>query len=176
MHTNRNGIGKSFTRLAGAVVILGVMAGGCDAIFPKKVKEEDCDKWVGHVFDVAKDEFESAIKTCPDDLKKQMKKGSDKALDKEKDKAVKKCKKHVDEKYESKEADCFMKAANFKDLKACKFKVTDDKDDKDDDKDPAAAFDKLKKMCDKAGGKAKADDDAADDDAKAKKKGDDDDN
>jgi hypothetical protein len=154
--------------MAGAVVVLGVMAGGCDAIFPKKVKEEDCEKWVGHTFDVAKDEFESAIKECPADLKKQMKKGLDKGFDKEKEKTVKKCKKHVDEKYEAKEAECFMKASTLKDMKACKFKIADD-GDKDDDKDPSKVFEELKKQCEKAGGKSKGDDD---DD---KKKGDDDD-
>jgi hypothetical protein len=188
MHSNRNGFGNAWTRLAGAVVVLGVMAGGCDAIFPKKVKDEDCDKWVNHAFDVAKEGFEAAIKSCPDDMKKQMKKGMDKGLEKEKDKAVKRCKKHVDEKYESKDAECWTKAADLKALKACKFKMGDEglKDPKnDDDKDPQEVFDDLKKMCDKAakakGGdddddKKKKGDDDDDSKKKSKKKGDDDDN
>lgn len=178
MNSIGNGFGKSWTRLAGAVVVLGVMAGGCDAIFPKKVKDEDCEKWVTHTFDVVKEEFDGAIKSCPDDLKKKMKKGIDKEFDKTKEKTVKKCKKHVDEKYEAKEAECWMKAASIKDMKACKFKIAES-DDKDDDKDPAEALEKVKKMCDKMGGKSKGDDDAEkkgddDDDSKKKKKKDDD--
>ena len=175
MHSNRIGFGNAWTRLAGAVVVLGVMAGGCDAIFPKKVKDEDCDKWVGHAYDVAKEGFEAAIKSCPSDMQKQMKKGMDKGLDKEKDKAAKRCKKHNDEKYESKDADCWAKAADVKALKACKFKIGDEtlKDPKnDDDKDPQEVFDDVKKMCDKA---AKAKGGGDDDDDKAKKKADDDD-
>jgi hypothetical protein len=160
----------------GAVVVLGVMAGGCDAIFPKKVKEEDCEKWVGHTFDVAKDEFEAAIKSCPAEMKKEMKKFLDKGFDKEKEKTVKKCKKHVDEKYVSKESDCFMKASSLKDMKACKFSIAD-ADDKDDDKDPEKVFADLKKQCDKAAKAAKGGGDDDDDDkgSKKKKAGDDDD-
>lgn len=169
-----NSIGKSWSRLAGAVVVLGVMAGGCDAIFPKKVKDEDCEKWVTHTFDVAKDEFEGAIKSCPAEMKKQMKKGLDKGFDKEKEKAVKKCKKHVDEKYEAKEAECFLKASTLKDMKACKFKIADGDDKDDEDKDPSKVFEKLKKTCDQAAGKGGDDEDTKkgddDDDSKSKKK------
>jgi hypothetical protein len=177
---------KWMPQLAMLLLALGVMLSGCDAIFPKKVAAEDCKKWVDHGFEVIKDQMDGAMKKCPAEMKKAMKKEMDKGT--AKDDAVDDCKEAVGQKYEGKDADCWMKASTFKDLKACKFKVLekmgkkkskkakkgdDDDDDKkakksdddDDDKDPV---EELKKMCDKMGG-------GGDDDGDSKKKKSDDD-
>jgi len=178
---------KWMPQLAMLLLALGVMLSGCDAIFPKKVAAEDCKKWVDHAFDVIKEDMEGAMKKCPAEMKKMMKKSMDKGMDKAKDDAVDECKEQVGQKYEGKEADCFMKASTFKDMKACKFKVADgmgkgkkkkskksdddddDKKAKDDDEDPVEV---VKKACEKAGGGGGDDDD---DKPKKKKKGGDDD-
>src|SRR5438046_963217 len=91
------------SRMVMLLLVVGVAASGCDAIFPKKVAKEDCKKWIDHGFEVVQSDFEGAMKKCSAEMRKMMKKGMDKGLDKAKDKALDDCNGQVGEKYEGKE-------------------------------------------------------------------------